>query len=180
MINRKALVFLVLLLVTFAAVLTLQRLKLNAVDRVATVLKVGDIAPSLDFATISGEKLAIDKLKGKVVLVNFWATWCPPCIEEIPSLVKTYSELRGKGLEILGISIDSNGKKIVPNFVKEHNVNYHIILDVDQKFARHFSVFGVPENIIIGKDGKIVAKRYGADDWTDQKIRKELTDLLLH
>lgn len=180
MINRKALVFLILLFVAFVAVLTLQGLRLKGAGSVITILKVGDAAPAVEFTTLSGDKLSLDKLKGKVVLINFWATWCPPCIEEIPSLTKTYSDLREKGFEILGFSIDANGKKIIPGFVKEHNINYPIILDIDQKFARSFSVFGVPENILIDKNGKVVAKKYGADNWTDPKIRKEITTLLLN
>ena len=71
-----------------------------------------------------------------------------------------------------------NGRKILPGFVKEYDIKYPIVLDSDQKYARNFSVLGVPENIILGPDGKVVEKRYGADDWTNPEIRKKLTTLL--
>lgn len=178
MINRKALISFIILLAAFVSILTIQRLGNRGSVEASKILKAGDFAPKLKLTTLDGETIDLEQLKGKAVLVNFWATWCPPCIEEIPSLIKTYDEFKGRGLVILGITIDANGKKIIPNFVKEHNINYPVILDVDQRFSRSFSVFGVPENILIDKTGKIVARRYGADDWLDPKARKQITDLL--
>ena len=178
MINRKALVFLIILVLAFASILFLQDVKQNRNEDAVSVIKIGDQAPKIKLTSISGETMELAALKGKVVLVNFWATWCPPCIKEIPSLIKAYDDLKSKGFEILAFSIDSNGKKIVPGFVKEHGINYPVILDVDQKYARSFSVFGVPENILINKKGKIVTKKYGADDWGDPIIRKEIEALL--
>jgi len=108
-------------------------------------------------------------------LSYFWLWW-----RFFPSLLYRgcRRDLKDSEFALLSFSIDANGRKILPEFIRKHKINYPVILDADQKFARHFSVLGVPENIIIAKDGTVAEKRYGSEDWTDSEIRKVLTDLI--
>lgn len=182
MANRKPILFLLFLFVSIGIFIAVRvsekRAQLEEVS--VPMLRVGDSLPQFKAKSTSGAEFSNESIKGKVVLLNFWATWCPPCIEEIPSLVKTYEELSPKGFEILAFGIDANGEKIIQDFMKKYKINYPVILDTDQKLSKSFSVLGVPENIIVGADGKILEKRYGADDWTSPAIREKLNKYTRH
>lgn len=126
-------------------------------------------APGVTFPKLQGGDLALASLKGKVVLVNFWATWCEPCREEIPWLIAFQQEYENQGFTILGVAMDDGGKKVVDPFVqktefplgdgKQSTMNYPIMLgnpDLAEKFG---GLIGLPTSVLISRDGK-VAKRY--------------------
>jgi peroxiredoxin len=104
---------------------------------------------------LNGKEWNLHSLRGSVVLVNFWATWCPPCRKEIPDLESLYSLFQKQGLVVLGISDEEAGK--VAPFVKEHNVNYPILLDAGRRVNELFAVQGIPKSFLYDRDGKIVA-----------------------
>jgi len=112
---------------------------------------------SADFALpdLEGKQWKRSALGGKVVLVNFWATWCPPCRKEIPDLGALYARFRDKGFVILGISDDDADK--VAAFVKEHDVRYPVLLDPGSKVSTLFDVEGIPKSYLYDRDGKLVA-----------------------
>ena len=112
---------------------------------------------SADFALrdLEGKEWKLSGLRGKVVLVNFWATWCPPCRKEMPDLGALYTRFREQGFVILGISDDEAGK--VAAFVKEHGVKYPILLDPGSKVSTQFGAEGIPKSYVYDRDGKLVA-----------------------
>ena len=112
---------------------------------------------SADFTLqdLSGRQWKLSSLRGQVVLVNFWATWCPPCRKEMPDLDSLYSRFRKKGLVVLAIS-DEETSKVTP-FLKEHSVAYPILLDTDRAVNKLFSVEGIPRSFVYDRDGKLVA-----------------------
>ncbi|HXN46520.1 MAG TPA: TlpA disulfide reductase family protein [Bryobacteraceae bacterium] len=112
---------------------------------------------SADFALrdLEGKEWKLSGLAGKVVLVNFWATWCPPCRKEMPDLGALYARFREQGLVILGISDDDPGK--VAAFVKEHGVRYPVLLDPGSKVSTLFGAEGIPKSYVYDRDGKLVA-----------------------
>lgn len=110
---------------------------------------------SLESAT-DGKKMDSKELKGKVVLINFWATWCPPCREEIPSLIKLQDEFGPKGLAVVGLSVDQGGVANVQKFIKKAGINYPILM-ADSATNRSFGgVFGIPASFIFDKEGNLV------------------------
>jgi peroxiredoxin len=104
---------------------------------------------------LNGKQWNLHSLRGKVVLVNFWATWCPPCRKEIPDLESLYSLFQKQGFVVLGISDEEIGK--VAPFVKEHNVSYPILLDAGRRINELFGVEGIPKSFVYDRDGRIVA-----------------------
>src|ERR1700733_8976068 len=104
---------------------------------------------------LNGKEWNLHSLRGNVVLVNFWATWCPPCRKEIPDLESLYSLFQKQGLVVLGIS-DEEASKVAP-FVKEHNVGYPILLDAGRRVSQLLAVEGIPKSFLYDRDGKIVA-----------------------
>lgn len=104
---------------------------------------------------LKGKTWNLRGLGGRVVLVNFWATWCPPCRKEIPDLSALYGQFANQGLVILGISAET-AEKVAP-FVHEHSVPYPVLLDPDRKVSALFGVEGIPKSYVYGRDGKLVA-----------------------
>lgn len=119
-------------------------------------------APDLALETMDGRTINLADQKGKVVLVNFWATWCGPCRREIPDLVDLYSEMKSDGLEIVGIAVDQEGAEVVRPFVEEQSINYPIVLDPDQSTESHFdAMYGLPTTYVVNPQGQIVRRILG-------------------
>lgn len=125
---------------------------------------------------IDGAVVKSEDFKGKVLVVNFWATWCPPCRKEIPSLIKLQNKNADKGFSVLGISMDEGGKRLVKKFVSKINLNYPVIIG-DAKMARGFGgVIGIPVTFLVDREGNLV-KRF--DGYVSEKVlERELAKML--
>src|SRR5262245_43374084 len=120
-----------------------------------------EAAPQFSFTSLEGKTVALKDLGNKVVIVDFWATWCPPCREEIPHLNELYSKLKGRGLEIVGVSMDTDGTDGVKDFAREYKIQYPLVMG-DEKMAESFGgIIGLPTTIIIDRNGKIAKKYVG-------------------
>jgi peroxiredoxin len=139
---------------------------------------IGRQSPDFTLRTPDGGKMALSSLSGKVVLVNFWATWCEPCREEMPSMNKLYNKLKNKGFVVLAVSSD-NSPESVRNFIKKVPVDFPVLLDEDSRVSvKLFKVFAQPMSFLIDKKGRIVKKYFGSIDWTDKSIVEEIEVLL--
>ncbi|HET7212585.1 MAG TPA: TlpA disulfide reductase family protein [Terriglobia bacterium] len=107
-------------------------------------------------ADLDGHEWTLKDLRGKVVLVNFWATWCPPCRKEIPDLEALYKRFKGQGLVVLGISDDDATK--VKAFARQQKINYPVLLDSGHQVNKLYSVAGIPMSFVYNQDGKLVAE----------------------
>ena len=137
--------------------------------------RVGEAAP--DFAITDASKtVALHDLKGDVVVLNFWATWCPPCIEEMPSLVRMQHQLADKGVKVLAVSIDVD-QKAYEKFLKDHGVDLLTVRDPDQKASTVYGTFKWPETYIIDRKGVVRRKFIGAVDWTHPEIESYIAGL---
>jgi len=135
----------------------------------------GNAAPEFTVTDIDGKKLALSDYKGKVVLLDFWATWCTPCRAEIPHFVEMQQKYGPQGFQVVGISMDDDAKP-VKEFYRQFNMNYPVAVG-DDKLAQSFGgVLGLPVNFIIDREGRIHAKFLGATDVS--VIDKAVSDLL--
>jgi peroxiredoxin len=117
----------------------------------------------------AGRSVALHDLKGKVVVLNFWATWCPPCVEEMPSLVQLQSQLKNRGVTVLAVSLDVD-ENAYNKFLRDHNVQLLSVRDPGQKANALYGTFKFPETYIIDRDGKVRRKFIGPVDWTQPEI----------
>jgi len=117
----------------------------------------------------SDRKVSLEQFRGKVVVLNFWATWCPPCQEELPSLMTMQERMRGHGIVVVGVSIDVDGNAY-HSFLKEHGVNFLTVRDPQQKVAELYGTSGWPESYIIDRQGILRRKIVGPIDWTQPDI----------
>ncbi len=130
--------------------------------------RVGSPAP--DFAIHDDERsVSLSQFKGQVVVLNFWATWCPPCIEEMPSLVQMQQRMKTKGITVLAVSIDVD-ENAYHEFLKLHGVNLLTVRDPDQKTANLYGSFRWPETYVIDRSGVVRRKFIGAVDWTEPDV----------
>jgi thiol-disulfide isomerase/thioredoxin len=120
-------------------------------------------APQFSLTDISGQKLSLADYKGKVVLLDFWATWCGPCRIEIPEFVQLQKRYRDQGLAVIGISMD-DGPAPVREFYKQFNMDYPVALGDDKLAELYGGILGLPTTMVIGRDGRIYAKHVGATD----------------
>ena len=121
----------------------------------------GESASALSGKTLDGNTVSLSDYKGKVVLVDFWATWCDPCKSEIPELIKLQDELGPKGFAILGVSMDEEVAE-VPPFVKAAKINYPLILNNGERAPKGWVVPGLPTAYLIGRDGKTIKRMFGS------------------
>jgi len=124
----------------------------------------------------SDRKVALHDFKGQVVVLNFWATWCAPCIEEMPSLIDMAQRVKDKGVTVVGVSIDVDGGAY-HNFIKQHGVDFLTVRDPDQKSSSLYGTTGWPETFIIDRQGVLRRKFVGPVNWNDPEIVQYLTSL---
>jgi len=139
----------------------------------------GHLAPDFSLKTLDGKTVRLSDLRGKkVVLINFWATWCPPCRSEMPTMQQIYTEYKGKGFEILAINIERDSKEEILEFMKELRLTFPVLLDSDMKVTRTYRLIGLPVSMLIDRRGIIRSKEIGYHDWTDKESRKRVENLL--
>jgi peroxiredoxin len=138
----------------------------------------GQQAPDFTLADLSGIKTRLSDLKGEVVLVNFWATWCPPCREEIPSMVALNRLMAGKPFRMLAISMDQGGEDAVNDFFRRSGLTLPVFLDRDGNVGKLYGVTGVPETFVIDRKGVIIKKIIGPLDWNAPEVVKFLNDAM--
>lgn len=147
--------------------------------RAENSITYGDNAPDFTLSDTSGKQVSLSSLKGKVVLLEFWATWCPPCKEAVPELNTLYEKYRERGFVLLGVSVDKGADSMVAvsTYVKRHSITYPVLL-ADSNTNSSYSVTSIPTSFIIGKDGKVVNKRLGFVPGSADKLSKEIEALL--
>jgi len=136
-------------------------------------------APDFTLSDVSGKKVTLSELRGKVVLVEFWATWCPPCKDAVPELNKVYEKYKNKNVQVLAISLDQGGDVAskLNSFVKEHRINYPVLID-DKEVNVSYGVANVPVAFIIDKEGKVAKKHVGFMEELSEKISHDIEALL--
>jgi thiol-disulfide isomerase/thioredoxin len=148
-------------------------------------LPAGTPAPALSLKDLDGKDVTLAQLKGKVVFVNFWATWCEPCRIETPSLITLQNKYVARGFTVLGIAMDEEGKSVVAPFVAKERydvggqqlpMNYPILLGNDAAADKFGGIFGYPTNYLVSRDGKIVKRFQGvvSDDELTKAIESQL------
>jgi len=134
--------------------------------------RIGSNAP--DFTVQDAQtKVTLSQFRGQVVVLNFWATWCPPCVEEMPSLVEMQRRLKAKGVTVVAVSIDVD-ENAYRQFVKDHAANLLAVRDPQQKTPDLYGTHGWPETYIIDRNGVMRRKFIGPVDWTDPDITEFL------
>ena len=134
--------------------------------------------PDFAFPTLQGKPLSLRELKGKVVLVNFWATWCLPCQWEMPLMESLYQAYKAKGFVVAAISLDQQGATVVEPFVKEKKLTFPVLLDPALQGARQWGVRGLPATFVIGADGYVKGVTYGPREWDGPEARALIESLL--
>jgi len=128
------------------------------------------LAPASTFTMLTGEKIGLNDLRGKVVLVNFWATSCPGCIKEMPGMIETYNQYKGKGFEIIAVAMPYDPPNYVLKFVQDRQLPFPVALDVKGEAVAAFgNVSLTPTSFLIGKDGAILEKKIGELDFAKLK-----------
>lgn len=134
-------------------------------------------APDFSLKDINGKTVTLSTFKGKVVLLNFWATWCPPCRAEMPALNKLQHVLKPRGLEVVAVSTDRSINDI-EDFLERHRIDFPILFDSDRNIAKQYRVFSMPTTFLINRNGIIVEKFYGEYDWTEPETKGKIEKLL--
>ena len=137
--------------------------------------RIGTSAPDFTVQD-SGRKITLSQLRGQIVVLNFWATWCAPCVEEVPSLVEMQRRMKAKGVTVLAVSVDVDANAY-QQFLRDYKVNLLSVRDPSQKSNAVYGTFKFPETYIIDRNGVMRRKFIGAVDWTEPEITDFLSKL---
>ena len=135
----------------------------------------GKQAPDFSLKALDGKTYKLSDLKGKVVLLDFWATWCPPCREELPIIEKLHQEFKDKNLVVLGIS--NEDRQTIENFLKNNRLTFPILIDEREKVGKSYKVVAIPRVLLIDKTGKIRKDILGYNP-KNEEILRELIERL--
>ena len=132
------------------------------------IAEVGKQAPQISLPALGGGDVKFSSSKGKVVFVNFWATWCAPCIEEMPLMEVLHRRFSGGDFVMLAVSIDTD-ESSVSEFISKYRLTFEVLLDKSQEVSSSYGITGVPETFIIDRDGLLVRKEIGPQNWSSQR-----------
>ncbi|MCX5687954.1 MAG: redoxin domain-containing protein [Candidatus Omnitrophica bacterium] len=134
-------------------------------QKITVVKKTGfKLAPEFSLKDINGAEKKLSDFKGKVVIIDFWATWCPPCRNEIPHFVSLYNQYKGQGLEIIGVALDQNPGGVLPGFIKDNSINYIILVGNNKVSDLYGGISAIPTTFIIDRNGNIIKKYIGYNE----------------
>ncbi len=141
------------------------------------VVHVGDTAPDFRIVADSGHEVSRSNFGGNLLVLNFWATWCPPCIQEMPSLDEFQKRMAPSGVVVLGVSVDKS-EKAYRAFLDRARVSFHTARDPEANISAEYGTFKYPETYVIDGRGKVLQKHIGPRDWTDERLLGEIRSLL--
>lgn len=142
------------------------------------IIKEGDRAPEIALPRLNGGAVSLSSLRGKVVLVHFWATWCPPCVEEMPVLEQLYRSLAGQDVEILAVSVDEGGHGVVDPFIQRNKLTFPILFSPDRSAAASYGTFKFPETYVVDREGIVRLKAIGPQDWMHPENVRVIRELV--
>jgi peroxiredoxin len=136
------------------------------------------LAPDFAVTDLGGQAVRLSALRGKVVLLNLWTTWCAPCREEMPSMEKLWARLPRDGFVLLAVSQDEDGKRVVEPFVRQLGLSFPILLDPERQVGDRYGVWGYPETFLIDRNGYIVERIIGPRDWASPQSVAQIEALI--
>ena len=176
--NYGTIIFLSLITLGFAITFS-QKQNDSIFEHSKQIAVEGELqAPDFTLPDLKGDLVHLSDYKGNVVLVNVWATWCPPCVYEMPSMEKLHQQFKSKKFKILAISIDSLGSKAVGPFMEKHNLTFKALIDPAGMIQATYGVYSIPQSFIINKQGHLVKKIIGPIDWSTPDIFQFFGDLV--
>ncbi len=134
-------------------------------------------APAFTTVDAAGNKVTSEDYRGKVVLLNFWATWCPPCRLEMPDMERLYQEFRERGLEVVAVNFMETAEE-VKTFAEEQKLTYPMLLDPRSEIAGQYGVMRLPETVLIGREGQVLGKSIGFKAWYKDDVRELMAAML--
>jgi len=134
------------------------------------------MAKDFELPDLDGNKVKLSDFKGKVVLVNFWATWCPPCRAEIPSMQRAWNILKDKDVMLLAIHVGGNEDRIW-TFLTDFGVEFPVLLDANSKVSRSWPMMGLPVSFVIDPEGRIALQAIGGREWDNEKLIEQILAL---
>jgi cytochrome c biogenesis protein CcmG/thiol:disulfide interchange protein DsbE len=141
------------------------------------IIRVGDTAPAFKVVTRTGQTITPENFGGKLLVLNFWASWCQPCLQEVPSLEAFHEEFAPEGVVVLGVSVDKN-EKLYNQFLKQFPVTFQVARDPSWDIAANYGTFQLPESYVIDRSGKVVQKIIAAQDWTNPAFVESIKKML--
>ncbi len=141
------------------------------------IVNAGDTAPNFSIVTERGKTVTRSDFGGKLLVLNFWASWCPPCITELPSLNQFATEYAGQGVVVLGISIDKN-EHLYKNFLTQRQVAFATARDPEANISASYGTFQIPETYLIDRNGKVLEKVISNMDWMDPQFLARVKGML--
>jgi peroxiredoxin len=134
------------------------------------------VAPDFTLTSESGKTYRLADFRGKVVLINFWATWCPPCRREMPSMNRMWQKVKDKGVQVLAIDVGEDADTIF-EFIGSYPVSFPLLMDLDGSVIKQYPVTGLPTSYIVNPQGKVVYRAVGSREWDDPKLYEQLLQL---
>ncbi|MBI3988316.1 MAG: TlpA family protein disulfide reductase [candidate division NC10 bacterium] len=135
-------------------------------------------APPFVLKDLQGREISLKDFRGKVILMNFWATWCVPCQWEMPEMEKLHQAFHDQGFAVVAIALDAEGAQTVGPFVKERKLTYPVLLDPELKAARQYRIMGPPTTFLIGREGELIGVALGPKEWAGEKAKALVRHLL--
>ena len=180
LIRRRSLSIIVLSLsvvsLNFAAALAQSKVDYKAVP-ILQAMKDAAPTPEIVLSTPDGKKISLKDFRGKIVLLNFWASWCAPCREEMPAMEKLYQEFKNRNFVIFAIAVKDRKQDAI-DYVKDLKITYPIALDPEAKVGQEYGAWGLPATYIIGPKGEGLARGWGPAEWYGNGARKLINDLV--
>ena len=135
-----------------------------------TLTKVGQAVPNFTVTTLDGKVVKIAELKGKVILLNFFATWCGPCREEMPGMERLFRAYRDKGLVVLAVNMQQSAKTVRP-FVQELKLSFPALLDAEGSVSHDYGIRALPVSFLVGRDGNLLWRAMGGREWDTREMQ---------